>query len=152
MSTADLPEDELMRELGRAVAVHDPVPPDLIAFAQEAFTWRSVDAELAELVADSREAAGAGLRGTTDVRLLSFTAGEQRLEVELLTDGAQHRVVGELSPGRPAHVVVEHAGGSLTEEADELGRFLVTGVPAGRIRVRCQPADGPAIVTAWLTA
>jgi hypothetical protein len=47
---------------------------------------------------------------------------------------------------------VEHLDGSLTEEADEFGRFLVAGVPAGRIRVRCAPADGPALVTPWLEA
>jgi hypothetical protein len=152
MSTADLPGDGLLRDLARAVAVHDPVPPELLASARAAFTRRTLDAELADLVADSRETAGAGLRGATDVRLLTFGAGEQQLAVELLTQGTSRRVVGELTPGRPARVVVEHAGGSLTEDADELGRFLVSGVPAGRIRVRCAPVDGPAIVTPWLTA
>jgi hypothetical protein len=152
MSTADLPDDDLVRALARAVAVHDPVPPELVTFAREAFTWRTVDAELAELAADSWETAGAGLRGAADVRLLSFSAGHQQLDVELLTDGPSRRVVGELSPGRPARVVLEHAGGSLTEDADELGRFLLSGVPAGRIRVRCEPLDGPAIITPWLTA
>ncbi|MBB3674404.1 hypothetical protein [Modestobacter versicolor] len=150
MSTSDLPDDELVRRLARAVAVHDPVPPELLAFAREAFTWRTVDAELAELVADSRETAGAGLRGPSDVRLLTFSAGDQQLDLELLVDGATRRLVGELTPAGPAHVVVEHAGGTLTEDADELGRFLVAGVPPGRIRVRCEPAGGTAVVTPWL--
>jgi hypothetical protein len=152
MSTAERSDDDLLRGLARAVAIHDPVPPELLGFAREAFTWRTVDAELAELVGDSRETAGVGLRGAFDVRLLTFRAGDQQLDVELLTEGSSRRVVGELTPGRPACVVLEHAGGSLTEDADELGRFLVSGVPAGRIRVRCQPLDGPAIVTPWLTA
>jgi hypothetical protein len=152
MSISDQPDDALVRELARAVALHDPVPAELLTFAWEAFTWRTVDAELAALVADSRDAAGAVFRGAEDVRLLTFTAGEQQLDVELLTDGAARRLVGELTPGRRAHVVVEHAGGTVTEEADELGRFLVAGVPAGRIRVRCEPVDGPPIVTPWLGA
>jgi len=152
MSTSDRSDDDLVRELARAVAVHDPVPAELLVFAREAFTWRTVDAELAELVADSSAAAGAGLRGPADVRLLSFIVGEQQLDLELLVDGGARRLVGELTPGRPALVVVEHAGGSLTQDADELGRFLVTGVPAGRLRVRCEPAGGTPIVTPWLDA
>jgi hypothetical protein len=151
MSTNDRSDDELLSRLARAVAIHDPVPPELVTFAREAFSWRTVDAELVELVADSREAAGAGFRGAADVRLLTFSTGDQQLDVELLTDGASRRVVGELTPGRSAHVLLEHAGGSLTGKADELGRFLLSGVPAGRIRLRCQPIDGPPIITPWLT-
>jgi len=152
MSTSDASDDDLVRELARAVAVHDPVPPELRTFAREAFTWRTVDAELAELVADSRETAGAGLRGAADVRLLTFTAGGQQLDVELLTEGAARRLVGELTPPQQARVVVEHAGGTRTEDTDELGRFLLADVPAGRIRLRCEPVDGPAVVTPWLDA
>ena len=56
----------------------------------------------------------------------------------------------QLSPadGSPS-VTVEHLGGELTEDADELGRQLV---PAGRVRVRCAPSVGPVIVTPWLDA
>jgi hypothetical protein len=152
MTAADHDDDALLRELAAVVRVSDPVPPALLTFAREAFTWRTVDAELAELAADSRETAGAGLRGPGDVRLLTFTAGDLRLEIELLAVGADRSVVGELSPPGAARVTVQHAEGELVEEADELGRFLLTGVPAGRIRVRCEPAGGTAIVTPWLDA
>jgi hypothetical protein len=152
MTSAEQPDDALVRELAAAARVADPVPEDLLRFAREALTWRTVDAELAELVADSRDTAGAGLRGAGDVRLLTFTAGDLRLELELLVDGPVRRVVGELSPPGPARVTVEHPGGELTEDADELGRFLASGVPAGRVRVRCERAGGPAIVTPWLDA
>ena len=152
MTAADHEDDALLAELGVAARAADPVPPGLLTFAREAFTWRTVDAELAELTADSREAAGAGMRGPGDVRLLSFTAGELRLELELLVDGPLRRVVGELSPPGPARVTVEHPAGELVEDADELGRFLVTGVPAGRVRVRCEPGSGRAMVTPWLDA
>jgi hypothetical protein len=112
-----------------------------------------VDAELAELVRDSAETAGALVRsGTAGVRLLTFAAGEQQLELELLVVGGSRRIVGELVPGGPARITVEHLDGALTEDTDELGRFVVAGVPAGRVRVRCAPADGPALVTPWLEA
>jgi hypothetical protein len=92
------------------------------------------------------------MRGPSDVRLLTFTVDGWQLDLELIVDGAARRLVGELTPAGPAHVEVEHAGGTLAEDADELGRFLVSGVPAGRLRVRCEPAGGTPIVTPWLDA
>ena len=150
----DVDVDPLWDEFVGVVRARDAVPPELLRMARESFTWRTVDAELAELVADSAQAAGAALvrSGTPRVRLLTFTAGELRLELELLVEGAERRVVGEVVPGGRARITVEHLDGSLTEDTDEFGRFLVAGVPAGRIRVRCAPADGAALVTPWLEA
>jgi hypothetical protein len=149
----DPESDPLWDELVQVVRARDAVPPELIRMARESFTWRTVDAELAELVADSAEMAGALVRsGTPDVRLLTFSAGGLQLEIELLVVGSARRIVGELVPGGPARITVEHLDGTLTEDSDELGRFMVAEVPAGRIRVRCAPADGPALVTPWLEA
>ena len=46
-------DDDLLRELGRVVTAADPVPPEVIAAAKASFTWRTIDAELAELAFDS---------------------------------------------------------------------------------------------------
>ena len=43
-------DDEVVACLGRALAVCDPAPADLQAIASELFAWRTVDAELAELL------------------------------------------------------------------------------------------------------
>ena len=60
----------------RAIFSHvDPVPPLLDDAARAAFTWRTVDAELAELMRDSADAseeAGALVRGGGGPRQLSF--------------------------------------------------------------------------------
>jgi hypothetical protein len=144
-------EERLLAELARLVPERDPVPPDLIEMAKQSFTWRTVDAELAELVADSREATGAALvrSDTASVRLLTFATRHLELALEVLVDGAVRRLVGVLQPGSPARITVEYAGGSLTEDTDELGRFIVTGIPGGLIRLRCEPADGVALLTPW---
>jgi hypothetical protein len=42
--------DEVVSCLGRALAVCDPPPEELREVASELFTWRTVDAELAELL------------------------------------------------------------------------------------------------------
>jgi len=146
-------EQRLLDDLARVVRTRDPVPPGALAMAQELFTWRTVDAELAELVADSAEAAaGTLVRGTAaSVRLLAFAAARGlTLELEVLAEGDARRLVGELSPSGPARITVEHPGGSVGEETDELGRFLVTGVPAGWLRIRCAPKNGRAFLTPWL--
>ncbi len=149
----DADEQRLLDDLARVVRQRDPVPPEAVAMARELFTWRTIDAELAELVADSAEASGAALvRGSTaSVRLLAFAAARGlRLELEVLPEGDTRRLVGELSPGLAARITVEHPGGSVTEDTDELGRFLVTGVPGGWLRIRCTPQRGTAFLTPWL--
>ena len=53
----------------------DPVPPAVIAAAKASFTWRTIDSELAELVADSAESLSAGAgRGRCTRRNRTATA------------------------------------------------------------------------------
>lgn len=42
--------DDLEGRLGTAIAAADPAPPGLELVAYELFTWRTVDAELEELL------------------------------------------------------------------------------------------------------
>src|SRR5262249_36381284 len=132
----------------------DPVPPDLTEAAIAAFTWLRVDAELAELLADSAETeeALAGTRGG-DARSLAFRAGERTVEVDAVPDGRAFRLVGRIDPAVAATLVVRHAGGTVEGEADELGRFAVGPVPAGPVSLRVAPSEPGAapLETAWLT-
>ncbi|MQA35465.1 hypothetical protein [Modestobacter roseus] len=146
----DAADERLLHDLARVARDRDPVPTDLLEFARQSLTWRTVDAELAELTADSHEVARAVRTAGDDVRLLTFSAGDLRLDVEVLAEGATRRLVGELSPAQPARVVLEHTDGTLTEDTDELGRFLLDGVPVGLVRLRCTPEGGPGFITPWL--
>lgn len=74
-------EDELLVELRRVLHRVDPAPAELTELARSLFSWRDPDALLAELVADSRELAGA-VRGDTDV-VLRFEAGDVGIVVQL---------------------------------------------------------------------
>src|SRR2546425_157833 len=78
----------LLAELRLASAAREPVPPRVLEAARAAYTWRLIDAELAELIADSAleaQVAGVrgGVRGEQMPRLVTFeVAGGTTLELE----------------------------------------------------------------------
>src|ERR1700686_4177427 len=85
------PDDtELEQELRLLAARIEPVPPRLLQAAVDAFAWRTIDADLAELVFDSlsdqRETAL--VRGSRQDRLLSFRAAGASIEVEVTAAGS----------------------------------------------------------------
>jgi hypothetical protein len=148
----DAAERELLALLARAAARLDPVPPALSAAARAAATWRNVDAELAELLADSslaEDAALAGVRGVADLRLLEFESPALRLDVEL---DHERTMTVQLVPPGAADVELRHADRTVTARADALGRCVIEDVPHGPVSLRVT-VDGSAatIETAWVT-
>lgn len=138
-------------ELVRLAARLDPVPRDVLAGAKEAFAWRSVDAELAELVYDSAldEAALAGVRSGGGARQLTFEGPGLTVEVEVALAG---RLVGQLVPPRPGRVEVRHPQRTFAVEADALGRFAAD-VPSGPVSFSCrlaEPFSTGSVETDWV--
>ena len=76
-------DDELLAELRAAVAEADLVTDRQREAARAAFTWRTVDAELAELLHDSALEAPRCAAAGDAARTLSFASGELTLEVEI---------------------------------------------------------------------
>lgn len=154
-------DDELMTELCRLATQLDPPPPHLYEAARAAFAWRRVDRELAvlaELTADSAEDEPvlAGVRSHGTARLFTFDADHVSIELEVAGTPRVGglRLVGQIVPPQPGDVIVRHAGGELTVEADELGRFRADGVAAGPTSLRCRLGSGESaheVVTDWLT-
>lgn len=149
----DAEDTELENELRGIAARVDPVPAGLLAAAEAAFTWRTVDAELAELIFDSRADAEslAVVRGGGEPRLLTFHAAELTVEVEVTRAGPEHRLVGQLLPPGPARVQVRHPDGVLDLDADELGRFIAERVAPGPVSLRCERGGEGQVVTDWVT-
>ncbi len=153
----DEPEDDELEEQLRQVAARfEPVPADLFRTAVGAYTWRTIDADLAELVFDSavnRDDA-ALVRGPQQDRLLSFHSDGLTIDVEIAGTGPDRSLIGQLDPPQPATVEIRQAAGVLAVEADELGRFSAGPLRAGPIRLRCSTdaqAGGRAVVTDWVT-
>ncbi|HYR63846.1 MAG TPA: hypothetical protein VET24_14610 [Actinomycetota bacterium] len=153
-------DDVLLANLRMAAAVREPVPASVLEAARAAFSWRLIDAELAELVADSVfETALAGTRGGQEPRLVTFEVpGGTALELEASPTDRGVRLVGQVVPARRGTAEVQHPGGSLAVEVDEVGRFSAHGIPRGYMRIRLRllsdvPGGEPdiEIVTASLT-
>ena len=150
------PDDELEAELRQLAADREPVPAELLQAAMDAFGWRNVDAELAELVYDSLvDADEASLvRGSPGQRLVSFAVGGITIDVEVTSTGAARTVLGQIAPPQRAAVDIRCTQDTVTVAADELGRFRSGPLPPGPASLRLRPppgGDGPAIVTDWIS-
>ena len=129
----------------------DPIPPTVVDAARAAYTWRTIDAELAELTTDSATAV-AGVRSSSGPRLLTFEGAGVEVEVDVAQTGSTRRLSGQLVPVGPAQVTVRWSSGSREATADDLGRFAVENVPAGSVSllVLRTGAEHP-IVTSWIS-
>ena len=149
-------DDELEAELRRLAANREPVPAQLRQAAVDAFSWRDIDAEIAELVYDSLLDADAAslVRGPADQRMVSFAVGGMTIDLEVTSAGPGRTVMGQIAPPQRATVDIRYRQDTVTVEADELGRFQSGTLPPGpaRLRLRPPPGDlGPAIVTDWIS-
>lgn len=148
----DDPDGGLLAELRLLASRHDPVPQSAIAAARSAIAWRTLDAELAELTADSSTGVEpAGVRATTDERMLTFRSAGLTLEVEVIDAAGRRRILGQLVPATPARIDVRHPGGTATVEADAVGRFSAGGIVPGPVSLRCVAGD-LAVETDWFLA
>jgi hypothetical protein len=149
-------DDRMLGELRLLVGDVDPVPAEVTAFARDALGWRRVDAELAELLADSAlepESVAATRSGLARARSVTFKASDLEIDLEV-----QHRdpgvlILGQLAPAEPGEIEVQRDDSSVarTVDADELGRFRIELAEGGRIRLRVGRESRPPIETSWIT-
>jgi hypothetical protein len=145
--------DPLVAQLRNVIEQADPIPDSVLAAAKASFVWRTIDAELAELVTDSLLTA-ASIRSGSAARLLTFEGPGVEVEVEVADTGATRRLTGQLVPVTAATVIVRWSGGSAEARADELGRFSVAEIPAGAVSLAITSTlDGAprSIVTSWVS-
>lgn len=145
---ADLPDDALQELLGFALRQVDPVPEHVLDAARGAFTWRTIDQELADLVFDSATEL-MGVRDHGGTRQLTFQAPGLEIEV-MVADPGTRRLVGQLVPARPATVRLEGTEQSAEQQADRFGRFTFDGAPTGPVRITVAGPDAAAVTTDWV--
>jgi len=127
----------------------DPVPTDVTEFAKAAFSWRTIDAELAEIAYDSNDqTTPAGVRSTATARMLSFEAGSWTIDIEY--HAVTGRLIGQIEPAREATVELHVAGAAILDETDDLGRFDFEGVLPGPISLVFRtPGNLEVVKTEW---
>jgi hypothetical protein len=157
MNQHDHEHEQLVDELRELFSKVDPVPPLVTQAAKATLAWRRLDAELAELLADSALDAESlaltrGARAT--MRSMSFRAGRLTIDVEIHGEGADRIARGQLSPPGRATIELQSADQAeqTTVESDNLGRFR-TKLPATgsiRLRVASDPAGANWVQTSWI--
>jgi hypothetical protein len=143
MSVSD---DDLLELVGRALRAADPVPDRVIEGARAAWTWRTIDEELAELVFDSA-AELTGVRSEDTARQLTFRAPGMEIEV-MIVDEVSRRIVGQLIPPGTFTVHLLTSDDVVRDEStDRLGRFAFDAVAPGPVRLAVVDPDGTHIAT-----
>jgi hypothetical protein len=145
--------DALERELTGFFARTDPVPGHVLDAARAAIEFRDLDGQLAELLRDSaaEDKELAGVRGIGQ-RLLSFALGEQFVELDIATDGDRRHLTGYVVPAGAGTLRAQHADGTdTTVPVDEQGRFRLSGLSQGPVRLWIELAEHTPFRTPWLT-
>jgi hypothetical protein len=143
-------DDNLLEMLGQAIKARSQVPPELVEAAKNAYTWHTIDAELAELTFDSSresEAAASTRSESASIRALTFTSARLSIEVEVTGNS----LIGQVMPPQEGTMEAQtRDGATTTAPVDEIGCFFVEPVPPGPFRLRYR-THGMDVVTGWLT-
>jgi hypothetical protein len=141
-------DDALMELLGEAMAeIRHAKNEALLDGARAAFSFRTMDQELAALVYDSSlepESVGAG-RAPDAPRTVVFETEDVSVEIEIHDGG----MIGQVVPPGQGTVTAEGPDGRRTQvETDELGCFTLNTPGRGPVRLHITTGDAAA-VTEW---
>jgi hypothetical protein len=140
-------DDDLLEELRTAVREAGQPTPAMVAAGQAAWSWATVDAELAALTHDSLVKETVGVRGASSgTRELVFEGTHLSVELEQDPDC----LVGQVVPPIAGEVTLLHPGGEITRtDVDEFGRFRFDRSVTGLVRLRCATPAG-VLLTDWV--
>ena len=131
-------EDDLLDQLRTVVRRVGTPTPTMIAAGESAFSWRTVDAELAALTHDSLVDASVLVRSAAAPRSLVFEGRQLSVELDETEDG----VIGQLLPPTSGVVTILRPDGQELADAvvDDLGCFCFESSMVGAVRLRCRTA------------
>lgn len=149
MTTPHLPSDaELLDLLREGLTTADDVPASVFEAGYAAYSWRTIDVELAALMYDSAtDLAASGARAEqAAVRAMTFTTAVITIEIEIGAD----EVLGQLNPGMATQVTVEvQDSGPAVCPVNGVGGFVIAPLPSSPFRLLVE-VDGHPVVTGWV--
>jgi hypothetical protein len=150
MSPAD---EALLADLARVVAQVDPPPELVLELGRAAYSMRTLDSELADLIRDSETEALAVRGPAAGMRLLSFEADGISVELQVAEHARGFDVMGQVDGADDGVLAVrlEGSNGETDAAVDELGMFRATDLPAGLLRVHVLVDGERRVTTAWVT-
>jgi hypothetical protein len=144
-------DEQLLAALGEAIRARQVVPEEFVEMGKSAYTWHTIDAELAQLTYDSNtdgERTVAVRSETASIRALTFTSAHLSMELEVNEDC----LLGQVRPPQGGTLEAQtRAGATTTTPVDEIGCFAVDPIPASPFRLRFRTTDGIDAVTGWVT-
>lgn len=155
-----LDDDSLMNRLADMLEPENTPPPMVMELARQSFGLRTIDAELAALIADSEVAgtAAAVRRGfQADMpRLLTYKGAGLVVEVQISGGPFRdRRIHGELRPHGPATIEVRQPDDSRSPrsprlvDADDDGRFVIDDLLPGPLSLICHRLGHTPVTTEW---
>jgi len=139
---SDLSREDLLGIVRDVWQRNDPPPEHLVLSMQAvaAMAASDLDVELMELVERSSELAG--VRGST-AYTLRFVHGDTDLLLRIAVDGSRSRVDGWIVPPEPMTVRAIAGTEPASHDAvvSDSGRFELTDLPLGMLRLRIEPHD-----------
>jgi hypothetical protein len=147
------PDDRLESRLRHLAAEADPVPESVVSDAKALFALRDLDAELAQLVADSLVDEPAVLTRAliSDVRMLSFAHDDVTIELDIDTDPVTGRIsLRGIVAGGTGELVLVRTGERVPIPLVD-GQFALSLAVGGPIRLELREDSGRRITTSWIT-
>jgi hypothetical protein len=146
----DEQDRQLLDELRDLYADIDPMPPQLPADTHFALELEGMRFELAR-PDPRRELVGTTSRGAPRVQHITFESDELTMIVAVARNADRtRRIEGHLAPPGVCAVEARTAGGSVTTESNEDGRFEVDNIPAGLVQFIVRTA-GATVVSSAVT-
>ena len=141
-------DEELLGMLEQALSRRAEVPPEIVAAAKSAYTWRTIDVELAQLTYDSTCHYAPMRAEAASIRALTFASAHLSIELEVMDDS----LFGKVVPAQAASVEVYASTDPETAiPTDEIGCFVIRPIPRSPFRLRCRAAAKIDVLTGWLT-
>jgi hypothetical protein len=144
-------DEQLLGALKDALLARRAVPPEFVEAGKNAYAWRNIDAELAQLTYDSirdKDRTPAMRSETASIRALTFTSPHLTIELEVSED----HLFGQVIPPREGTIEIHTRADAIAETpVDELGCFVIRPIPSSPFRLNCHTADDTDVMTGWIT-
>ncbi|MET0697728.1 MAG: hypothetical protein ABWZ58_09910 [Acidimicrobiia bacterium] len=146
-STRPQEEERLLSLLRRGLDQSDASPADVTEFAKAALSWRTIDADLAQLSYDSIDDP-TSVRGVATSRMLAFESGE--LTIDLEHEPLSGHLIGQLDPQGQMTIELHVLDTVLVTDSDELGRFSFEGIQSGPFALVIRLEGDEVVKTQWV--